>query len=268
MHKLIAVAIFLVAVSASATVILPVGAAPQVLIPAAGSTAGANGTFFQSDITLINLASHDQQVSMQWLPQGTTGAGIAPKVYTIPARTGVRSADFVRTYLSQVGLGAIIMKGVTNTGQLDTSALLYVSSRIWTPEPGTAGTSSQTFPVIPLDSVNTPAAALFSLGAIVNPDKYRVNIGIVNVDPVNAQTFAIAVPTTSPAPPTIMITVQPMSMQQIPIDVGATSTGLPEVTITNMTSAMRSNLWTAYGSTIDNITGDAWSELAVAGTAP
>jgi hypothetical protein len=29
----------------------------------------------------------------------------------------------------------------------------------------------------------------------------------------------------------------------------------------------RSNLWTAYASTVDNVTGDAWSEIGVAAVA-
>ena len=53
-------------------VVLPLSASPQLLIPAAGSVAGANGTFFRSDITLVNLSSHDQNIKLQWLPQGTS----------------------------------------------------------------------------------------------------------------------------------------------------------------------------------------------------
>jgi len=271
MKRLIPLKLFLFAASAFATVVIPVGAASQILIPAAGSTAGANGTFFQSDITLINLSSHDHMVSMQWLPQGATGNGIAPKTTTIPARTGIRAADFVRTYLQQTGLGSIVIKGITTGGAIDQTAVLFASARIWTPEPGTNGTTSQSFPVIPMDQVSTPAAAIFSMGSIVNPTNYRVNVGVVNVDAVNAQTFSINVPnngtTTQPPPPAIVITVPPMSMQQVAVTIDTSGGGISQINVTNVTpSATASNFWTAYGSTIDNVTGDAWSEMAVAGT--
>ncbi len=261
----IGVALFVVAVSAGAAVVQPVGAASQVLIPAAGFTPGANGTFFYSDITIINLTAHDQQVALQWLPEGATAG--APTTITIRARSGIRSANFVHDYLSQTGLGAITITGVTSAGMLDTSAVLYVSSRIWTPEPGTNGTTSQSFWAIPLDQINMPGAAIFSLGSLVNPSGYRVNVGIVNLSS-NPQTFSVGIPSSSPVPAPVVLTIPGMSMQQIPVDISGTAAGnLPQVTVQNITSgSTASTNWTAYGSTVDNVTGDAWSEIAVAGT--
>src|SRR5438270_4396956 len=59
----------------SNSVVVPLTAVSQFLIPAAGSTAGVNGTFFHSDISIVNFASHDQIVKIQWLPQsGAAGS--------------------------------------------------------------------------------------------------------------------------------------------------------------------------------------------------
>ena len=58
-----------------------------------------------------------------------------------------------------------------------------------------------------------------------------------------------------------------MSMQQISVGNGLATSS--QIQIQNVTSSQaKSNLWTAYSSTIDNVTGDAWSELAVVGTLP
>ena len=265
MKRLLAVVFSLVAMSASAAVVLPVGAASQVLVPAAGSAPGANGTFFRSDITIVNFANHDQLVALQWLPQAGNGTGPVTNTITIRAASGTRSGDFVHDYFNTSGLGSLIISGITSAGTVDTTAALYVASRIWTPQPGTSGTTSQSFPAIPLNAVNTPVAALFSLGGQDNPSNYRVNVGIVNIDPNNAQTFSISIPSLGPPPPAITVTVPPMSMQQVSI--GSGFANVNQITIQNATaSATRSNLWMAYGSTLDNTTGDAWSELAVAGT--
>jgi hypothetical protein len=253
----------LTAVTASAAVVLPLGTAPQVLIPAAGSAPGANGTFFRSDITIVNVATHDQQVLLQWLPRA--GGTPTSNTITVPARSGIRSSDFVQSYLNTTGIGAIIVTGVTAAGAPDSSATLDVVSRIWTNEPGTSGTTSQTFFAIPLSAVNTSSAAFFGMGDAENPEAFHVNVGIVNVDPVNAQTFAVALIGHSVPPFTIQVTVPPMSMQQFPAT-GASGI-VTEITVTNITPvATKSNLWTTYCSTIDNITGDAWSELPVLGT--
>ena len=56
-----------------------------------------------------------------------------------------------------------------------------------------------------------------------------------------------------------------MSMQQVGVGNGLSPT--QQILIQNVTGGTtQSNSWIAYGSTIDDVTGDAWSELAVAGT--
>ena len=119
MKPLVVAVTLLVATASFAGVVQPLGAASQVLIPAAGSTPGANGTFFKSDISIINLATRDQTISLQWLSQAGTTINT---LIIIPARTGIRSADFVHDYFNQTGLGAIIISGVTSGGGPDTAA--------------------------------------------------------------------------------------------------------------------------------------------------
>ncbi|HJT18567.1 MAG TPA: hypothetical protein VJ853_14320 [Thermoanaerobaculia bacterium] len=239
-------------------VVLPVSAASQLLIPVAGSTPGANGTFFRSEITLVNFASHDQQVQLQWLPQG--GGSTPTKTVTIPAQNGTRSSDFVATVLGQSGLGAIIVSGVTSTGAVDPTALLWASSRIWTNEPGTSGTTSQSLPAIPLNGLfSGTTAGLFSVGGADNPANYRVNVGVVNLT-ATSQTYAV----TQQGGTTNFVIVPAMSMAQVSVATGTSST--QQILIQNVTGGtVAPNSWIAYGSTVDNVTGDAWSELAVPG---
>jgi hypothetical protein len=239
-------------------VVRPLTSAPQLLIPIAGSTPGANGTFFKSDITLGNFSQQGQSVRLQWLPQGASST--LSVTISVGGLSFIRSADFVHDYLGQTGIGAILVTGLTSGGDIDPAASLYVASRIWTPQPGTSGTTSQSLPAIPTSTINTSGAALFSLGG---QGSFRTNVGFVNLDPINAQTFQIVF-TQSPLPFSIPVTVPPMSMQQAAL--GTSTFFGPELLLANGTaSATRSNLWIAYGSTIDNVTGDAWSELAVAG---
>ncbi|HEV8432759.1 MAG TPA: hypothetical protein VGR95_05045 [Thermoanaerobaculia bacterium] len=265
MRALIAFAILLAATSLSAAVVQPLGVGFQLLIPAAGSTPGLNGTFFRSDISILNLAAHDQVVNLQWLPQ--PGLSVPnPVLVTLKASTGVRSADFVRDYLNQTGLGAILVTAAVNsdgTG-IDQTARLFVSSRIWTPQPGTNGTTSQDLPAIPASQLNTPAAAIFSMGGADDPPSYRTNVGIVNLDPVHAQTFYILHFIQDPVN-AITVTLPPFSMQQVSL--GTIVPG-EQIQIQNITQTNKSNFWTAYGSTINNVTGDAWDELAVVDTTP
>lgn len=266
MRVLITLSILLAATSLTAAVVQPIGASSQILIPAGGAAPGVNGTFFRSDISIINLASHDQTVLAQWLPQpGLTKP--QPVQLQIHALSGIRSADFVTTYLNQTGLGAIIITGVLSDGTtLDTTARLFASARIWTPQPGTNGTTSQDLVTIPTSGINNPVAAIFGVGGADNPSQYRVNVGIVNVDPTRTQKFLITYSVSDGTQTNTEVTLPPMTMTQIP---AGTPFSPPEILIQNETeAATRSNLWTAYGSTINNVTGDASTEIAVAGSTP
>lgn len=265
MRALIAFAILLAATSLSAAVMQPIGATFQLLIPAAGSTAGVNGTFFRSDISILNLAAHDQTVLLQWLPE-PGAAQPQPVILTLKASTGIRSADIVHDYFNQTGLGAILITAALNPdgSGIDQTGRLFASSRIWTPEPGTNGTTSQDLPAIPAAAMNTqPVVGIFSMGGADDPPSYRTNVGIVNVDPNNAQTFLIV---HSAQPTTVAtLTLPPFTMQQVSL--GNIVPG-EQIQIQNVTQTNRTNFWTAYGSTINNVTGDAWDEIGVTGTAP
>jgi len=78
---------------------------------------------------------------------------------------------------------------------------------------------------------------------------------------VNAQTIQIAIP--SPLPVlNVTLIVPPMGMQVAPL---GDASPFAELNISNATPAStKSNSWVAWSSTVDNVTGDAWSELAVA----
>ncbi len=253
----------LVASTAIAGLIQPLKNAPQILVPAAASTPGANGTFFRSDITIANFASHEQMVEIRWLPQAGTGQSVA-KTITLDGsgpNSVIRSADFVHDYLAQTGLGAILVTGVDAAGAMDPNARLYVAERVWTPQPGTTGTTSQSLPTIPTTAAHTVGpAAIPAMGIPNSSGTYRTNLGIVNLDATNPQTFTLTwiLESIPDKPAVVVLTVPPLSMIQgafAPIEITSIENTTPTET--------RSTSWVAYGSTIDNVTGDAWSELAV-----
>jgi len=244
--------------SAIAGVVQPVTSAPQLLIPAAGSTPGAFGTFFHSYIGIANFANRDQNVKLDWLPQGSTST--FSKTILLHGFDFRISADFVAEVLGQSGLGAILITGVASNGDPDPTASLFAQSHIWSPQPGTGGTTAQSIPVIATGTINTPDAAVLFPNPLRVGNNYRYNIGLVNLDPKNEQTFVITFQGFTPF--NLTLTVPPMSTQMALM----AGSGFPEINIANLTQAStKSNLWVAYFSTIDNITGDAFTDLAVAG---
>lgn len=251
------------------------GPTNQMLIPAAGNVPGANGTYFRSDVTLTNFRDTDQRVQLQWLPQtpSTTTPMPAPVFITIPAYSGLASEDFATNYLQQTGLGAILITGVTPTDAPDGGALLFATARIWSPQPGSTGTVSQTFPVVPVGAIS-PAPQVIILGQRIDA-RYRTNVGIVNLETGYSRTFDIVQSTDylTFAVVQTTLTVPPMSMLQVRLHDMPSS--VLQVTVTPRVIPAPppgppvppppppSNMWVAYASSIDNVTGDSWSTLAM-----
>jgi len=153
----------LVAAAASGQIVTTRPSSAQFLIPAAGAQAGNGGTFFRSDITIVNYRPVDQRIRLQWLPQDVSGGSGAPVEITIAASSGIASEDFVTTVMQRSGLGAILVTAIDATGLFDSRAQLVGTSRIWTPQPGTSGTTSQSLPSISTGDISSTTLGI--LGA-------------------------------------------------------------------------------------------------------
>ncbi len=244
---------------AGADLIVPQTAAPRILIPAAGNAPGAHGTYFRSDIQVVNLRNAGQRVLMYWLPQGSSGSAIAPRAVDISPLSGFGSEDFVTNIMLQSGIGGIELVGVTAGGLPDPDARLHVTSRIWTPRPDNgAGTMSQTFPALIMPGSTARGKSMFG---IRHSGQYRLNVGITNP----AQTVHRFRVTTLLATATGLVTtqfeldVQPRSIEQRVVNV--TGDGAAQVLIENLTVGTATD-WQGWASSIDNSSGDAWSQIA------
>src|SRR5437868_13856551 len=154
----------------------------QFLIPAAGSVPGANGTYFRSDIAMLNTHHPPQDVLLQWLPQGSSGASVAPVHVRLDFLVPFGSEDFVAFALHQTGLGAILVTAVDSQGNPVTNAGLQIRSRVWTMQPGTNGTTSQSLPVVQTTAIDNDGESSTILGQRLDA-RYRTNVGVVNLDP-------------------------------------------------------------------------------------
>ena len=242
-------------------VVSPVSNAYEVVIPAAGKIEGANGTFFRSEVTIANLTSRPLVIFARWIPG--PGQPANDRRITIPAGGIERYDDFVRDVFRETGLGAVILTALNSEGQTDTSARIHVSSRIYSPLPETTGTTSQSFPALALNLIDTPSTAtIFGMGSGDDSTRFRFNVGIVNLDAVRSQDFVIQVSTAGGITETSKLTLPPMTMQQVSL---GRAPAIPYIRVLNL-SENRSTKWIAYGSTLDQVTGDAWSEVALAGS--
>lgn len=221
--------------------------AQQYLLPAAGNAPGANLTHFRSDVAIWNFRQMNQRVRVEWLPQGTSGAGIPPVEITINLYSAYIDEDFVGNMLKQQGLGAILFTVIRPDGTIDPEGLLRIKSRIWTQQPGTNGFTSQSFDAIPVASIQ-PASTVTITGHR-SDDRYRFNMGFVNLDRERPVELTLRTPSQT-------VTLPPFSMQQIAVPRAQASDIFWRV------FGPFTGTWVVYGSSVDNVTGDAWSSVA------
>lgn len=243
--------------------IVPRSAAPAVIVPVNGNAQGAGGTYFRSDINVINLRNAAQRVALYWLPQGQSGSLTVPvRTIEMNALSGFSSEDFVGEILDRQGLGAIHFVAVQPSGALDTGGLLHVTSRIWTPRPdGAAGTMSQTFPAI-IRGETVPATLRIVFG-LRRSTQYRLNAGVMN-PATTTQRFRVTASISGAGGTDSQVMefdVPPLSIHQQLVP--GTSAGTVQVLIENLTGT--AGEWHGWGSSVDNQSGDAWSQIAFGG---
>ncbi|HKO00537.1 MAG TPA: hypothetical protein VJ032_02520 [Thermoanaerobaculia bacterium] len=221
------------------------------VFPIAGSGAGSGGTFFRSEAVIVNRRSVAQDVSFFFFPIGGGASNCnRPSVRKrLNANTWYLYTDFVQDVFGTSGFGAVIALGVTASGATDQNALLDGNARIWTPQPGSnGGTTSQNFPSV---SLSMPAGAQSTFGLRLD-EFYRSNWGVFNYDTV-ARTFDIDIDGFRGSRQfSVLIDACSLVQQSIP--------GGPYGSFL-MTIGARDGraLYFTYGSSVDNVTGDAWS---------
>jgi hypothetical protein len=238
----------------------PLTTASSLIIPVAGSTAGGFGTYFRSEIHLINFSTVEQRVNLLWVPSEGSGANDQPTQITLPGLTGVASDDFVVDVLHRTGLGSIVVLPVNADGSPSSGAKLHAVSRIWTRAPNSEGTYSQTFPSIPLFGLVAGPRQLIPGTMRVN-SQFRMNVGLINLSS-QQQHFIITFLTGSSAnriTEEFQVDLPAFSMRHM--NLPTTVQGAVQITFTNDSGGLRSTQWLSYASNVDNISGDAWSYL-------
>lgn len=218
------------------------------IIPVAGSIQGGNGTFFRSDVSIANRRLAPQAISVGFLVRGQNNANTPMHRFSIDSNTTTQTRDFIASALNTSGLGTLLVIAVDSTGNADENGEIDGFSRIWTPQPGSTGSVSQAFESIDLED-NLATSYAYGLRQDAG---FRTNVGLVNLY-AGTNTFTIFVNGTGGST-TFTQTVQPYSMEQVPLPAGAWG----DLYIRVSSSDSNLNWWSAYGTSVDNVTGDGW----------
>jgi hypothetical protein len=247
-----------------------------VMIPAAGTVAGANGTRFQTDLTITNQTSGPGGIliDVYWLPRDLPGSATPAARLALPHHAVQFYEDFVTRTLKLSGLGAIILRAVHEDGSPNLAGRIDAYARVWTPVPGGTGTVSQAVHASTLnfpqqDDLQAIPGLIYGLR---QDDNFRSNYGLVNMSPKRLQ-FNVSFIAGSDARSfdrtiTERVIVEPMSMTHRAVPAVANGpltiavVAAQERSIGNPTAPLQP--WAAYGSSVDNFTGDGWYSKAQA----
>jgi hypothetical protein len=220
------------------------------LFQGAGSLAGSNGTFFHSDVAIANYRSISQTITVGWMAQGVDNGNAPLQFFSIPANTIVFMDDFVAATLGTSGFGAVLVFGVDALHNLDSSASLDGQSRIWTYQPNASGKVSLGLSAVDLDDEYRSVTG-YALG-LRQDSTAHTNVGIVNLGSID-HTWTVAAVGASQTQ-TFAVPVKAYSVSQV---------GIPAGTYGNLFLTFDPDFtgfsWSAYGVSVDNITGDSWA---------
>ncbi|MDQ6799705.1 MAG: hypothetical protein M3041_02600 [Acidobacteriota bacterium] len=202
----------------------------SVVIPIAGSTHGANGTRWSSDLAVRNNASRDQDVAIAWLSQSDAGA-VSSFAFKVPAGQQVELPNIVDK-LEATGTGSMLLFGES----LDASVRICSHREDRSP-------ICESTPSIPTAGLADTAA--MHVAGLRHDAKFRSSVGIVNLDASwHAFHVTIAGERQSSA---FDVFVPPYRSSRTWLTDG--DFGSLTVSVTSIGSPSR---WLAYGSTVDN----------------
>jgi len=239
--------------------ITPRAASASLVIPAVGSLAGGNGTFFRTDLTLVNHGDTSRRVELTFIERDRDNTGVMPTYLDLPPRTVLFLDDFVTNTLRKSGLGSLIIRAVDANNVFDSTGRLDAFARIYTQQPGTSGTVSQPFYAVRGDELSGNRTNPSYIIGLKQEAQFRTNVGIANLDTNAAQSYLINIVGTRRSA-TMRIGLGVRSMTQVPLPEG--DFGDLYLVITPESSLLNPNgdgSYAAYGSSVDNITGDSWS---------
>jgi len=117
------------------------------IIPAAAYAAGAEGSFYETDVDLSNAATADVEYRFSWLPRGEDNSDpISSELFTLGAGMSVRYANVLAEVfdLEPDAFGALVIEA----SNLDLLAMARIANIA---QDGSGGTFGQAVPAVPLD---------------------------------------------------------------------------------------------------------------------
>jgi hypothetical protein len=233
----------------SAPFVICDGSCPEprsLFLPAAGNNPGLHGTRWTTDLEIQGLGGGDAAVTLSLLAHGVANPDPATLEVVVSDLGTRRLANILGDWFDHNGQAALHVEVVGGD--------IYVASRTYNTD--SSGTFGQAVPTVPAADARH---RLLLPNLRHDPDRWRTNIGLVNLQPTSVDLLMILAPTgiRGPGPATAFpVTLAPHEYRQfndVFAYVGATRIDQGAARIVTDPPGLA----VAYASVIDNRTGDA-----------
>jgi len=235
----------------SAPFVICDGVCPEprgLVIPAAGNNPGMNGTSWSTDVAFQGLGGGDSIVNVSMIEHGSAGTHSDPVEIVVPDLGSLHIRNLLGSLFDYQGKAVLLFD--VRGGDL------HVSSRIV--NTADTGTFAQAVPTV---SVGSGRSAILVPGLRHGDGVWRTNIGIVNLHGWGLDVDVVVNTGTGAAIPLGPITLGPYEYRQIN-DIFRDLVDPQQELLTASvwiadSRAYSHSSFVAYGSVIDNRTGDA-----------
>jgi hypothetical protein len=255
------------AVFTNGSLIAPLSASNEVFLPVVGSAQGANGTNFQTDISIFNnsaqgLTTASANTFVQFFPTGTTNSSTSVTAQSVTALSipprGTTTLRDVTTSLFNGSISGIGAMRILSGSSVFANARIYnnqIASGRGTFgqfEPGmTRSQALQQGVLVGVGNVTANAS-------LANGQSFRTNIGFFNPNDTSTTVAAEIRDTNGAVIGTQRITLGPWMHEQIPLTgTSGLFNNINGDTGTSSVFFLSGNPIFAYASIIDNVSGDA-----------
>jgi len=142
------------------------------VIPAVAGTPGANGTYWSSAVSVVNLATTDREIEVLYTPRSADGLmTYSSESVLVPASSQRSWTDIVTELFSTTGAGALEFRGLQ----------LAVTSRTSTPGAESGSYGQGIPPIHPAQALSAKGTDSAVMGGVEEGVTFRSNLGLCEI---------------------------------------------------------------------------------------
>lgn len=215
------------------------------MIPGAAHLPGALGTFWQTDVAIMNPYSHKElQITVAFLEELKDNSEQIRRLIRVAPRTQVLLEDVVQTLFGLTAKGALLL-------WTDKDSYFFVSARTYTGRLQTYGQS------INGQAWVQPGNGRAVIQGIRNSGQYRANVGAVNWSDQWLSVRFDAYDANGQLRGSRNFSLPPYGTEQVALSSFAQTFASGYLRLTGLSEDRDGSGWIAYASIVDNSTGDA-----------